>query len=176
MTDEVAENTGIWAVMGYSERDPSVLKVQSIHATFEEATIAGRLHQSSYLDRDCEEMVFYEPETSYEGAGVEGRESCTVTNVIEILPIKDIKCMKFLRVALKARGTEPIGTRAQLQERLQRLLDQTEEVQVEGGGGEGLAFKRQMSLLNHETDVTGSIDSHSELTPKRRRVEQFFCR
>jgi hypothetical protein len=158
--------------MGYSEREPSVLKVQSIHATFEEATIAGKLHQSSYLDRDCEKV---EPETSYEGAGVEGRESCTMTNVIEILPIKDIKCMKFLRVALKARGTEPIGTRAQLQERLQRLLDQTEEVQVEGGGVKdtGLAFKRQMSLLDHETDVTGSIDS--ELTSKRRRVEQFFC-
>ena len=162
--------------MGYSDRESSVTEVQSIHATFEEATRAGRLHQSSHLDREFEEMVFDEAETSYEGGGVEGKENCMMTNVIEILPVKDIKCVKFLRVALKARGTEPFGTRAQLQERLQQLLDQTEEMQVEGAGAKnaGLDFKRPMSQMGQKMDVTGSIGS--ELTRKRRRVEPFFYR
>eukprot|EP00976_Prorocentrum_cordatum_P013077 261332-Prorocentrum_minimum.AAC.3 len=132
----------------------------------EEANRAGRLHRNSYFDRECDEMMRDE-------SGSEGleEEQSVLTDAIEILPIKEIKSVKFLKVALKALGVDTMGTKAQLQERLQRLLDQ-KQFGGRGGGDYAPVAKRDANEWGCHAENTGCDDI--EPGCKRRKVEKLF--
>eukprot|EP00240_Pyramimonas_obovata_P015160 CAMPEP_0118925716 /NCGR_PEP_ID=MMETSP1169-20130426/3557_1 /TAXON_ID=36882 /ORGANISM="Pyramimonas obovata, Strain CCMP722" /LENGTH=186 /DNA_ID=CAMNT_0006867093 /DNA_START=107 /DNA_END=667 /DNA_ORIENTATION=- len=165
MTDE--GSAGIWAVMVHSGREAH-MNVHSIHSTMEEANRAGRLHRNSYFDRECDEMRCDESGTSFEGFQ-EGHSG--FTDAIEILPIKEIKSVKFLKVALKALGVDTTGTRAQLQERLQRLLGQKDDGM--GHNDHAPIVKRQANEIGGQAEMIGP--NGSETSYKRRKVEQVLA-